>query len=284
MPNSDPNKDLLEQYTREYQRLTQVFRRMRKMGYNIPEDVKPVPPSKIKNIAESDVDRLIKLTPQKVREQSYYVDPTSGEATYGLDVVKSHHSPKPSEQIARVPTGRQKLESPEYEKPKRNKLKNKNKKQPSKPKNENKEQTQSDNPNKKSNEGEIPPKESNLNMQIVERITNMLESWTPAPYWRDSFKHYKAQMRFAIMDKWNEAIRSEGAYQLAYRLENMAEYYNRLIDRVIHFSDSPWEDQINLSEIIKFLTGTTLSAEEYENYSSQAEGYIRDTIVGDSFG
>ena len=258
--NYTPKTELEQQYEREYKRITQAIRRQEKLGYFVPEAVKPTPPSKVKVMAPSKIDELIKLTPKEIRKKSVWVDQDTGEAHQGLDIVNSHHKAKPS--TAKISQHNHEIKQKEIA-PQVQRKKRKIKKKP---------------------EDTAPPIENNFNMQIIDDITNMLRDWTPASYWNTSYTLHKATMRETIMDKWLTAIEREGAYQLAYRLENKAEYYRRTVDRVIHFSDSPFEDSMNLNEIITFLTGQALTAEESDRYASQAYDRIRDSIIGDSFG
>lgn len=94
--NTNPKSKWYDQYAKEYRRITQAIRRQEKLGYFIPEEIKPVKPSEMTSIRKSDVQRLIKLTPKKIRKESVYVDTETGEAFPGLDIVKSHHKAKPS--------------------------------------------------------------------------------------------------------------------------------------------------------------------------------------------
>ena len=95
--NSTPKSKWYEQYSKEYKRISQAIRRQEKLGYTIPDEVRPVKPSEMHSIRKSDVQRLINLTPKKIRKSSWYTDPQGdGETFYGLDVVKSHHKAKPS--------------------------------------------------------------------------------------------------------------------------------------------------------------------------------------------
>lgn len=97
MPKSNtPRSKWYDQYSKEYRRITQAIRRQEKLGYFIPDEVKPVKPSEMQTIRKADVDRLIRTTPKKIRKQSVYVDTDTGEAFPGLDVVKSNHKAKPS--------------------------------------------------------------------------------------------------------------------------------------------------------------------------------------------
>ena len=98
MPRKNTHKSKwFEQYTKEYKRISQAIRRQEKIGYTIPDEIRPVKPSGMRNITKRDVQRLIRLTPQKIRKSSWYTDPQgAGETFYGLDVVKSHHKAKPS--------------------------------------------------------------------------------------------------------------------------------------------------------------------------------------------
>lgn len=99
--NSTPNNKWLEQYKREYKRISQAIRRQEQLGYFVPDDVRPIAPSKVTKITKREVDRLSALSPKKIRKSSVWVDKDSGEAYPGLDVVNSHHKPKPSK--AKVP-------------------------------------------------------------------------------------------------------------------------------------------------------------------------------------
>ena len=94
--NTNPKSKWYEQYAKEYRRITQAIRRQEKLGYFVPEEVKPVKPSEMSTIRKSDVQNLVKLTPEKIRKKSVFVDTDTGEAFPGLDIVKSHHKAKPS--------------------------------------------------------------------------------------------------------------------------------------------------------------------------------------------
>lgn len=257
--NNTPKKELEQQYQREYNRIKQAINRQKKLGYIVPEEIIPLPPSKVKNITPEHVERLVELTPKKIRKSSVYVDPQSGEAFEDSDVVNSHHVGKQSQakvgESATQPHQKRKIK----------------KSTPSKQTSTEQEYT-------------APPKDNNLNMQIIEDITEMLETWAPASYWTTSYAAMKSTYRTAIYDKWMQAINNEGAYQLAYRLENNAMLYHRMIDRVIHFSDSVSEDRANLNEIITFLTGHSLTAEESDRYESEGLDYLRDNFIGYSYG
>lgn len=84
--NTSPKSKWYSQYSKEYRRITQAIRRQEKLGYFVPEEVKPTKPSEIKTIRKSDVQRLIKLTPTKIRKKSIYVDADTGEAFPHLDI------------------------------------------------------------------------------------------------------------------------------------------------------------------------------------------------------
>ena len=251
--NYTPKNEWELQYEREYNRILQAIRRQEKLGYYVPPEVRPTPPSKVKVMSSTEVERLIQLTPKEIRKHSVWIDKDSGEAYEGLDVVNSHHKARPSTANIQKTGGRKS-------------------KQISIP-------TQ-----RKKHENIAPPKDNNLNMQIIDSITEMIERWSPAPYWRQSWLERKTRIYVTIKDKWYNALEKEGAYQLAYRLENMAYYYHRLVDRLLHASDDEVEDNANLNEFMTFLTGVTLTAEESDFYTEQASEIIRDSVMGNSFG
>lgn len=281
--NYTPKSEWEQQYEREYKRIMQAIRRQTKLGYHVPESVKPTPPSKVKAFSSTQVKRLEQLTPKEIRKHSAWVDTGTGEAYPGLDVVNSNHKAKPS--VANIDPNRKKREKSktakiEYENTPTNKEKKKVK---------NKQNTKTDKgekkgTKKKQREESAPPQENSLNMQIISGITGILEDWKPATYWPTSFAERKATYRCTIYDKWMQAIETEGAFELAFRLENKAEMYHRMIDRVIYFSDSVSEDLMNLNEIITFLTGAKLTAEESDKYASEAYDYLRDNFIGNSYG
>ena len=106
--NTIPKSKWYDQYAKEYRRITQAIRRQEKLGYFIPEEVKPVKPSQMSTIRKSDVQRLINLTPKKIRKESVYVDADTGEAFPALDIVKSHHKAKPSKAKTKSTTPKKK--------------------------------------------------------------------------------------------------------------------------------------------------------------------------------
>lgn len=106
--NTNPKSKWYTQYSKEYRRITQAIRRQEKLGYFIPEEVKPIKPSGMSSIRKSDVQRLIKLTPEKIRKQSVYIDTDTGEAFPGLDIVKSHNKTKPSKAKSKQPKPKKK--------------------------------------------------------------------------------------------------------------------------------------------------------------------------------
>lgn len=259
--NYTPKNEWEVQYEREYKRITQAIRRQKKLGYFVPEDVKPLPPSKVKVISPTLVEKLIDLTPKEIRKQSVWVDQETGEAHQGLDIVKSRHTAKPSTTNITETKGRRKKK--QIQEPTQRKSRKKKKKEP---------------------ENTAPPKENNLNMQIVDSITEMIERWQPSQHWNTLWLERKTTIYITIRDKWFETLNKEGAYQVAYRMENNALLYNHMVDRLIHGSDDAVEDSINLNTFITFLTNETLTAEESDAYSTYAMEYIRDSLMGDSFG
>lgn len=106
--NTNPKSKWYDQYAKEYRRITQAIRRQEKLGYYVPDEVKPVKPSEMSTIRKSDVQRLINLTPKKIRKKSIWADKDTGEAFPGLDIVKSHHKAKPSKAKSKSTTTKKK--------------------------------------------------------------------------------------------------------------------------------------------------------------------------------
>lgn len=245
-----PKGELFEQYEREYRRIQQAIRRQEKLGYYIPEDLKPIKPSKVKNVTQSDINRLIELTPKEIRKNSVYVDPSTGEVYEGLDVVKSHHTAKAS--VARV---RQKSDP----KPKQITASTRRKRRT-----------------------KIPPKENNLNLQIIDDIKRMIESFEPRVYWSDSFKLGKYQKRSMIDIMLYDEIREHGEYAVAHRLEQNATELIALVERILYDSDSRDADNFNMSRFVELLIGRPLTQDESDMYSEMAQDYAMDALRGEN--
>lgn len=123
--NYTPKNELELQYEREHKRILQAIRRQEKLGYIVPEDVRPKSPAKTKNITATEVENLIKLTPKEIRKKSVWVDQDTGEAFDELDVVNSHHKAKPSTaQVSGVKIAEpKKITEPKQRKPRKKKKK-----------------------------------------------------------------------------------------------------------------------------------------------------------------
>lgn len=94
--NTNPKSKWYDQYAKEYRRITQAIRRQEKLGYTVQDTLRPTKPSSMQKISKADVQKLIKITPQKIRKTSWYTEPGGlGETYYGLDVVKSKQKTNP---------------------------------------------------------------------------------------------------------------------------------------------------------------------------------------------
>ena len=260
-----PKKEWEYQYEREYNRIIQAINRQKKLGYFVPQEIIPVAPSKVKKITPEDVERLIELTPQKIRKSSIFIDKETGKSYPVLDVVKSHHTATPSEANIKKHT------------PKKVKT------------------TSTGNtvnikgiggkPNKESDvapQPSAPPKENNLNIQIIETVNNMLSEWQPAPYWRNTFLQRKTENYNKISVIWEETLDTDGEYETAHRLENNATELIRLLERLLYSSDSSVEDDFNMGRFIELLIGRPLTALESDEYSEIAREAALDNLRGEN--
>lgn len=62
----------LAEYRKQYNRIMQAVRRQKEAGYFVPDSILPSAPSKLKSIRKKDVERLTRITPKKIREESYF--------------------------------------------------------------------------------------------------------------------------------------------------------------------------------------------------------------------
>lgn len=65
-----------QQYMKERRRIQSFIRRAQKRGYIIPESILPIIP---KNITKSSINRLKKITPDKIYSKSEYINKETGE-------------------------------------------------------------------------------------------------------------------------------------------------------------------------------------------------------------
>ncbi len=256
--NYTPKNEWEQQYEREYKRITQAIRRQEKLGYYVPKEVRPTPPSKVKVMSPLEVEKLINLTPKEIRKKSVWIDQETGEAHKGLDIVKSHHKAKPSEAQISVPKGKKIKQITEPTKRKVRKKK------------------------KKELENTAPPKENNLNIQIIDTINRLLADWQPAPYWHASFLERKHRNFNMINTVWKETLNKEGEYEVAYRLESNATEFTHLVERLLYASDSTVEDDFNMSRFIELLINRPLTAEESDAYTEMAREAAMDSLRGEN--
>ena len=256
--NYTPKNEWEQQYEREYKRITQAIRRQEKLGYFVPEEVKPIPPSKVKVMSPTEVERLIKLTPKEIRKHSVWIDQDTGEAHQGLDIVNSHHKARPS--TAKI-TERKAKKPKQIKEPVQRKSRKKKKKEP---------------------ENTAPPKENNLNMQIIDTINRLLDEWQPAPYWHSTFLERKTVNYHRISTLWKEILLTEGEYEVAYRLESHATEFIRLVERLLYSSDSTVEDDFNMGRFIELLANRPLTAHESDMYTEMAREAAMDSLRGEN--
>lgn len=269
-----PNSTLFQQYEREYKRIQQAIRRQIKLGYAVPEELKPIPPTKVEKVTAKDVERLIKLTPQAIRKKSTYVDPHTGEVFEGLDIVKSHHKAKPS--TAKVKE-RKPRKPKQIQQPTESKRKRKRKGEEGQEK-----QTKRKKKQKQTEPEYAPPKENTLNMQIIDTINQLLAEFDAAPYWRGSFLERKYSNYHKISALWQETLATEGEYEVAFRLENNATEFIRLVERLLYASDSTIEDDFNMSRFVELLIGRALTAYESDHYTEIAREAAMDALRGEN--
>ena len=116
MPKKNtPNGNPIEQYKREYTRIQQAIYRQKKLGYVVPENLIPVAPRNISNVTPKMLSDMASLTPKKIRQNSYWVDSSTGETFYGHDVVKSHHKASPSKAKTRSKPSKKRSQTEEQE-------------------------------------------------------------------------------------------------------------------------------------------------------------------------
>ena len=235
------------QYEREYKRVTQAIRRQRKYGYTISPELIPPKPSKMEKIKTEDVERLRNLTPKFIRENSYNAKEKIGDAEYRKDVTPSFHNPKQSKSSG--------AGGIKYKKSGAEKTKKHTKKKPS---------------NKTKDEARIPPKESNLNTQIISDITELLNNFDPSVIIRDSVRARKMGVHATLSLMWEEVLSTEGEYEVAYRLEQDAEELRRITNRLLYDSGKGYSESFDMGRFGEIVFGRAFTQVESDYYSDYA--------------
>lgn len=229
--NNTPKNELEQQYEREYNRIIQAINRQKQLGYFVPEELKPIKPSKVKNVTPETVERLIQITPKVIRKNSIFVDKDTGEGFEGLDVVNSHHKARPSTAKTR--------KSNYYKGAKQN--------------------------------ATAPPKENNLNLQIIDEITARIETYDPDSVgWSANFKADKKVVKSQLQSMWEDVLLSDGEYEVAYRINNRAREINDILDVLFYDSDSS-RVSFNLSAFMNIILDRALTQNEADWLEGIAE-------------
>lgn len=256
MPNKNtPNGQLFEQYQREYRRIIDAIRENKKLGYILPEEYKPIKPSKIKNLTQEIVREMSNTAPSDLRLKSLYVDKSSGMVYEGVDHVVSHHKAKPSKAKVKEFKGRYKNTfTQKYDKTLHNSF---------------------DRP-----EDSIPPSDSSLNLDIINEVNAILENFEPPQNRTQSFVFRKTTNFHKVEFIWKETLYREGEYEVAYRLEGHAQEFIDLINKLLYDSDSKNDDEFCMSQFVTLLTSQALTASESDYYDSEAAYRATDTLRG----
>lgn len=256
MPKKNtPNGHLFEQYQREYQRIHQAIRRNKKLGYILPPNLIPVKPSLVESVTPEIIKEMQKMTPQELRLKSLYTDALTGEVYTGVDHVVSHHKAKPSQAKVKPLKKRSKNTfTPEYDTHLHSTI---------------------DRP-----DDIIPSPDTSLNLDIINRINSLIVDFEPPNNRTETFIFRKTMNHANIQIHWEETLATEGEYEVAYRLENSADEFYALCEKLLYDSNSESDDQFMLSQFVTMLTGRALTAWEADEYDSRAAVIANDVIRG----
>ena len=302
---SNQTDKIKQQYKREYYRIMQAIRRQTKIGYNVNEKYVPKAPSRMKSITEEDILSLRKITPQTIRTGSTYNEPNQVKTeTHSAGKQKPKKRKTYSNtNLSQPHTKTQETKQPKPKQPKQ--PKQPKPKQPRHPKPSKQTRTpntpQQDTPLKlpltppnepqqdtplelpfTPPEPSAPPQENNFNLQIIEKISNLLLEWTPEPDWSAYFEYQKTLNRNKILMEWNDLLLSEGEYQVAYRIENKAEYLYEIIKRLLYDSESKEEESIDFGELHEIIFDRPLTAVESDYYNTEATASVLASLRGEN--
>lgn len=287
MSNNPENyNELKNEYTREYKRVMQAIRRIKSSGIDVPESIKPESPSKVKNFTPSVIAHIRTYTPAYIRSASKAASrPTTARKQ------KSTTGSKRERKKAESTTTKKKTTKPKKSKSKPTKGSKVSTEKGAKPKPLSKEGFYGSNEKDFTAEPDtIAPKDSNLNSHIIERISNLLENWSPIRFRNQTHAEKKAMFRNILLEKWQELISDlEDAGELesyAYELENSATDYYEMVRKLIYDSDGQEVDEANLDYLVKVVFGHKDFDlyEDYAYYMEMASQSVIDALRSDTYG
>lgn len=130
--------------------------------------------------------------------------------------------------------------------------------------------------------GYNPPAESTA---ILNNIYNAIDTWRPLDEWvpkkarKNGFDKIKERDKNKLKALLNNAVRAEGEFVVAQRLNAKAEEVNTLVNRILYGgsgydADSGHYMQAELTELAGILQGSMLNVEQSKELEEQIESFM----------
>lgn len=262
MPKKRTGK-YVDEYRKQRKRIQNFINRAAKQGEYIPKDVLPAIP---KNITQASVNRLKKLTAEKLHEKATkFTNPVTGEEYENISAVSFRRKVKKAKeqekQEKRVKAFREQLEK---------ELK--------------KLQEEEEKIKKKIRDFEAEEPEDtpvDIDTEIYDKIIEDMQDFTPLSLWSPGLADAKIKDKNILESMLNGAIEQDGKEAVMQRLAEHAEEINELVQEIMYgsgsvegnFKDGNTVVNHDLTRFAEIIYGRHLSAGENRVLTD-----IRETI------
>ena len=253
--------ELKNMYKKELRRLKQFIRRAEKRGYTFPEDVIPKEP---KRIRKESVERLQKITPEKLYKKAKYTVPETGKTVSGTTgrKMERHASAvkgvETKRAMGKLPVKRGKV--PKKRGPKKGT--GKGEKKPRK-----KQETVGDGVVKEPKD-EIPDE----SYEVIHNIIDELNSFVPPSRFSDQFKRQRKFIAMTAAEIFENAVATIGEKEIAKRIQQAAWDHEEFMTKLRESDSAGWL-QTQLVRLYQILFGAAITERESKDLSNIMEYY-----------
>lgn len=232
---------LEQDYKKELNRIKRFIKNAQKKGFNFADYELPKQPKKI---TQASVNKLRKITPQKLYQSATFVDPLSHQTISGTEAKR------------RIKGTKSGIKSKGTESYKTNYRKN-NKEAP--------EKTQIT-----TTQAGLPPSDVD---DVLTNIEELLSEWQPEPHWSKGYARLKENNRNILQRVLSGAISNLGRQQVARNVQKFAYLVKDLVWKIIYGnSEFKWSDVSgSISSITSIIYGRGLSIEEKKEFGAYEE-------------
>lgn len=238
---------LEKEYTKQQRRIKNFIKRASERGFEFVPDIIPQRP---KRITKASVERLRKLTPQKMYEKAKYHTPEG-------DIISGVAGRKRERQEA-YKKGQQTKKQKEQLKKARERFYKHSEQKPAPDKSDNLGQTRS----------------------TLQAVREEIAEWEPQPNWNEWFSNIKENDKNILSRMLEGAIVQDGEEVVAERVEKQAQRFREATDKILYGSsqgktaaEARAEINMCLGDVAEIITGMKMTSEEAKEIAEQAENW-----------